>query len=189
MCLLPARSFLFNQSPRWTVNRLGTRRRLAKNLQSWVYETGSLTQRLRAEYGAGVAVQVLFAQWRTPFINETQRLHLPAHRYSFIREVLLHIDDKPLILARTVLPQATIDMAKHTLSNLGTRPLGEVIFSYPNLARLETDICCISPHQWTPQLRQKTPIAEQISGRRTVYAIEQQTMLVSEFFMPDALRC
>jgi chorismate--pyruvate lyase len=188
MYLLPERSFLFNQSPRWMVNRTGTRRYLAKNLQSWVYETGSLTQRLRAEYGAGVAVNVLFAKWRTPFLSETQRLHLPPQQYSFIREVLLHVDGKPLILARTVLPQATIEIAKHKLSKLGTRPLGEVIFSYPNLARLETDICCVPLQQWTAQLQKQVTIMPNISGRRTVYAIEQQTMLVSEFFMPDVLQ-
>lgn len=186
---MPVRSFLFNQTPRWTVNRLGTRRSLPKNLQSWVYESGSLTQRLRAEYGAGVAVKVLFQQWQSPFLTESQRLHLPYHRYSLIREVLLHVGNKPLILARTVLPQTTINVAKHKLSNLGTRPLGEVIFSYPNLVRWETDICCIPEKIWSTQLKQQVEIADFVYGRRTVYAIERQPMVVSEFFMPDALQC
>ncbi len=186
---MPARSFLFNQNPHWLVNRLGTRHALPKNLQSWVYEPGSLTQRLRNCYGPGVAVRVLFQQWQSPFLTESQRLHLPCHRYSLIREVLLHIDNKPLILARTVLPQATINIAKRKLSNLGTRPLGEVIFSYPNLVRLETDICCIAEKIWTPQLKRQVAITGKTCGRRTVYAIDGQPMLVSEFFMPDALRC
>lgn len=186
---MPTRSFLFSQSPSWTVNRLGTRHSLPVNLQSWVYEPGSLTQRLRNYYGAGVAVKILFNQWQPPFLTESQRLHLPVQRYSLIREVLLHVDDKPLILARTVLPQATINIAKRKLSKLGTRPLGEVIFSYPNLQRLETDLCCISAQRWTSELRQLVAIEGKICGRRTVYAIEQQPMLVSEFFMPDALCC
>lgn len=186
---MPARSFLFNQTPHWLVNRLGTRHFLPKNLQSWVYEPGSLTQRLRTEYGSAVTVKVLFQQWQSPFLTESQRLHLPCYRYSLIREVLLHVDNKPLILARTVLPQATINIAKRKLSNLGTRPLGEVIFSYPNLARLETDICCVSEKIWSSQLKQQVTIEGQICGRRTVYAIEQQPMLVSEFFMPELLQC
>jgi chorismate--pyruvate lyase len=186
---LPARSFLFNHAPHWAVNRLGTQYHLPKNVQSWVYETHSLTQRLRIKYGAGVAVKVLFNQWQLPFLSETQRLHLPYHRYNLIREVLLHIDDKPLILARTVLPQTTIAVAKRKLSNLGTRPLGEVIFSYPNLVRGELDICRIPEQIWTAQLKQQVKIDAVCWGRRTVYAIEQQPMLVSEFFMPDALCC
>ena len=175
--------------PHWTVNRLGTRHSLPQNLQSWVYEQGSLTQRLRNCYGAGVAVKVLFQQWQSPFLTESRRLRLPFHRYCLIREVLLHVENKPLILARTILPQTTIAIANQKLSNLGTRPLGEVIFSYPNLARLETDICRIPEKIWANQLRQLVKIEGEISGRRTVYAIEKQPMLVSEFFMPDALTC
>lgn len=186
---MPARSFLFNQPPHWIANRLGVRQHLPKNVQSWVYEPDSLTQRLRNCYGAGVAVQILFNQWRSPFVTENQHLQLPDYRYSLIREVLLHVDNKPLILARTVLPQATIAIAKRKLSNLGTRPLGEVIFSYPNLLRRESDICCVSEQQWTTKLKQQVEVEPYIWGRRTVYAIEQQPMLVSEFFMPGALRC
>lgn len=186
---MPVRSFLFNQPPHWTLNRTGTRHLLPKNLQPWVYETGSLTQRLRREHGARVAVKILFQQWQLPFLTESQRLHLPGHRYGLIREVLLHVDGKPLILARTVLPEATINFANRELSNLGTRPLGEVIFSYPNLARLETDVCCVPEKIWTSNLKQQVTIAAKIGGRRTVYAIDRHPMLVSEFFMPDALLC
>jgi chorismate--pyruvate lyase len=186
---LPTRSFLFNHSPHWTLNRLGTRHSLPQNLQSWVYETGSLTQRLRNFYGSGVAVKILFQQWQKPFLSESQRLQLPDYHYSLVREVLLHVDNKPLIVARTILPQATITTAQRKLSNLGTRPLGEVIFSYPNLARLETDVCCIQPQTWSFALQQHVEIKSKICGRRTVYAIDQQPLLVSEFFMPAALCC
>lgn len=186
---MPNRSFLFAQSPRWDVDRLGKRHALPKNLHSWIYEQGSLTQRLRAKYGAGVTVKVLFQQWQSPFLTESQRLHLPCHRHSLIREVLLHVDDKPLILARTVLPQTTLKVAKSKLSNLGTRPLGEVIFSYRNLARLETELCCIPENCWATSLKQQVKITDKVWGRRTVYAIQGQPLLVSEFFMPDALRC
>ena len=186
---MPARSFLFNLPPHWTTHHLGTHCFLPKNVQSWVYETNSLTQRLRRFYGNGVTVEVLFQQWHKPFLTESQSLNLVTYRYCLIREVLLHIEDKPLILARTVLPQTTIVIAHRKLSNLGTRPLGEVIFSYPNLARLQTEICRTVPPMWSSNLKQRIEIKGKIYGRRTVYAIEQQPLLVSEFFMPDALLC
>lgn len=185
---MSSRSFLFNQTPLWTLNRSGSRHTLPHNVQSWIYETHSLTQRLRTEYGAGVAVKVLFNQWQSPFLSEGQHLRLPCYRYSLIREVLLHIQDKPLILARTVLPQATIAIAKHQLSNLGTRPLGEVIFSYPNLIRHKSDICCIPEKLWSISLKQQVKIDTACWGRRTIYVIKEQPMLVSEFFMPDVLK-
>jgi chorismate--pyruvate lyase len=184
---VPTRSFLFFKTPNWTINRPGTRHDLPLPVQSWTYEPHSLTQRLRDCYGNGVAVKILFQHWQKPFLTESQRLLLPNQRYSLIREVLLHIDNTPLILARTILPQTTINIAKRHLSHLGTRPLGEVIFSYPNLERLEMEICLVSGQHWSDALKHQIQLEPQVWGRRTVYAIEKQPMLVSEFFMPAAL--
>ena len=99
----------------------------------------------------------------------------------------MHADGKPLILARTILPEKTIKIAKRNLSHLGTRPLGEVIFSYPKLERLELNISCVKKKQWAEPLTEKIEINQDVWGRRTVYAIQKQQMLVSEFFMPGAL--
>ncbi|MDQ7089426.1 MAG: chorismate lyase [Methylococcales bacterium] len=182
-------SFLFNDEPNWKPNHSQIRQQLPLKVQSWAYEAHSLTQRLRCFYGDAVKVKILFHQWKTPFLSEAQHLHLRYPRYSLIREVLLYADDKPLILARTILPKRTIQIAKRNLSHLGTRPLGEVIFSYPHLERLDMNICCIKTKLWSEALQQQLTLEPVIYGRRTVYAIQQQPLLVSEFFLPDALRC
>ena len=149
---MTTQSVLFTKEPLWLENRQGTRHKLPVNIQSWAYESGSLTQRLRNYYGSGVAVKILFHRWQTPFLSERRFLGLPEHHYSLIREVLLHVDDKPLILARTIIPTATIKMAKSNLSKLGTRPLGEVIFSYPKLERVAMDITLIDLPTWKPSI-------------------------------------
>jgi len=182
-------SFLFNNEPDWRANHPQVRHHLPKNVQSWVYEAHSLTQRLRCFYGDTVKVKILFHQWKTPFLSEIHHLHLRNQRYSLIREVLLYAEDKPLILARTILPKKTIQSAKRNLSHLGTRPLGEVIFSYQHLERLEMDVSCVKNTIWSKPLQQQLTIEQPIWGRRTVYAIQQQPLLVSELFLPDALKC
>ena len=68
---------------------------------------------------------------------------MPLHRYGLIREVMLHSQGKPLLLARTVIPDETIKVAHRNLAHLGTRPLGEVIFSYPDLERLTMDLTLV----------------------------------------------
>ncbi|NOQ36776.1 MAG: chorismate lyase [Methylococcaceae bacterium] len=186
---MPTNSFLFNYEPDWKPNHPMLRHLLPYDVQSWVYEAHSLTQRLRCFYGDSVKVKILFHQWKTPFLSEVNHLHLRHQRYSLVREVLLHADDKPLILARTILPKKTINIAKRNLSHLGTRPLGEVIFSYPHLERLEMDVCCVKPETWSNSLLQELNIEHAVWGRRTVYAIQQQPLLVSELFLPDALKC
>lgn len=182
-------SFLFNDEPDWKPNYPGIHHALPEDVRSWVYEAHSLTQRLRCFYGDAVKVKILYHQWNTPFLSEVKHLHLRYQRYSLIREVLLHADDKPLILARTILPKRTIKIAKRNLSHLGTRPLGEVIFSYPHLERLEMDICCVKHDTWSQSLQQQLNINHSVWGRRTVYAIQKQPLLVSELFLPDALKC
>ena len=157
------------------------------NVQSWTYESGSLTQRLRDIYGTGIAVKILLQRWQTPFLSERRLLKLPEHHFNLTREVLLHINGKPLILARTIIPASTIKVVKSNLSHLGNRPLGEVIFSYPKLERIAMDVALISPATWTQPAIAEAAIDQPIWGRRTVYAIAHKHMLVSEFFLPEIL--
>ncbi|MCK5729088.1 MAG: chorismate lyase [Methylococcales bacterium] len=178
-------SSLFSVEPCWKSYSPYIRHHLPKNIASWINEKNSLTQRLRNTHGDAVNVKILFHQWKSPFLSESKHLNLYPHRYCLIREVLLSADEKPLILARTILPKKTITNAQRQLSHLGTRPLGEVIFSDPYLKRLAMDISLLKKKHWNESL----PISPAIWGRRTVYAIQNQPLLVSEFFLPDALRC
>ncbi len=185
---MTTKSLLFKCEPSWQENRQGLRHKIPDNIQSWTYESSSLTQRLRNYYGTGVAVKVLLQRWQTPFLSERRLLKLPEHQYSLIREVLLHVNGKPLILARTIIPASTVKTAKSNLSKLGSRPLGEIIFSYPKLERIAMDITLINPAIWTQSALAEVDIQQPIWGRRTVYAIAHQQMLVSEFFLPEILR-
>jgi chorismate--pyruvate lyase len=180
-------SFLFTQEPHWKKKHPGIKQSLPADVHSWVYEKGSLTRRLRNYYGSSFTVEILFHRWKPAFLSECELLKLPHQQFNLIREVLLHADGKPLILARTILPEQTIKIAKRNLSHLGNRPLGEVIFSYPKLDRSELNTSCVTQNIWTQALKEKVPINQDIWGRRTVYAIQKRPMLVSEFFMPGAL--
>jgi chorismate lyase len=184
---LTTKSFLFVREPNWREHRRGSQHHLPEAVQSWAYEVGSLTQRLRDYYGNTIAVTILFHQWRKPFLSERKHLQLPLHRYGLTREVLLHTNGKPLLLARTIIPEATIKVAHRNLSHLGTRPLGEVIFSYPDLERITMDLALIAPATWTEQAQSRANINQPIWGRRTVYSIRERPMLVSEFFLPEIL--
>ena len=66
-------------------------------------------------------------------------------------------------------------------------PLGEVIFSYPKLERIEMDVALIAQPTWTQPAITEANITQPIWGRRTVYAIAERQMLVSEFFLPGVL--
>lgn len=112
---------------------------------------------------------------------------MPLRRYGLTREVLIYAGNMPLLLARTIIPEETIKVAHRNLAHLGTRPLGEVIFLYPDLERITMDLAQIQPTAWTDKVISNVKINGPVWGRRTVYAIHNRPMLVSEFFLPEIL--
>lgn len=181
---MPDKSFLFSRPPIWKSHEQSSQRQLPADLQSWLNETGSLTKRLRGIYGKQFGVKVLFHRWKPAFIDECRLLKLQPARYQLIREVLLHANGQPLVLARTILPEPTIEIAHRNLSHLGSRPLGEVIFAYPDLERRHRQFSCADTAIWSPRLQASVCVEQNIWGRRTVYAIHNQPLLVAEFFLP-----
>lgn len=177
-------SYLFTRPPLWKTQIRGTDSQPPALLRPWLNETGSLTKRLRSVYGNHLAVKLLFHYWKPAFAEECQRLRVPHHRYHLIREVLLHVGDKPLVLARTVLPEHTIRIAHRNLSHLGTRPLGEVIFAYPDLELRQRYFSAAPANSWSPAVQNSYRLEQTVWGRRTLYAIHHQPLLVSEFFLP-----
>ncbi len=181
---MSSNSYLFTRPPLWQKPFRGSQPQLSAELQSWLSESGSLTKRLRAVYGQDLAVRILFHAWKPAFVDECQRLQVAHSRYLLLREVLLHIHGTPLVLARTVLPEQTIRIAQRNLSHLGTRPLGEVIFAYPDLERRQRDISCVKLPFWSPAIHAEFQPAPSTWGRRSLYAIHNQPLLVSEWFLP-----
>lgn len=184
---MPTKSYLFTRPPIWKSHHHGLGQQLPAYLYSWLTETGSLTKRLRGIYSRDFGVKVLFHRWKPAFIDECQLLDQPPARYQLIREVLLHANGQPLVLARTILPESTIKIAHRNLSHLGNKPLGEVIFAYPDLERRLRQIGCAETSIWSPQLQAKVGVYQSIWGRRTVYAIHDQPLLVAEFFLPHLI--
>ncbi len=173
------KSRLFQFEPKW-ITPYFQRKNLPLELQSWLYESTSLTQRLRNQF-ENVHIQVLFEKRQTPFLTEKKILNLPESQYAWVREVILLSNQTPLILARTVIPNKTLKMTHENLAQLGSRPLGEILFSAPSLKREFAGISQIPTDFWT----KKFEISTALWGRRTKYSICNQSLLVSEFFLPS----
>ena len=185
---MSTKSILYPNEPNWFTNRRGTHQKIPEAAASWIFEPESITQRLRCCYGNQVKVHLLYHQHRSPFLSESRLLKQPGSRYCLTREVMLSANGKPLILARTIIPEKTLIGAQRILSRLGTRPLGEVIFSYPKLQRLEMQSAYIQPTTWFSKIANQIDLNQGIWGRRTVYAIKRRQMLVSEFFLPEIVK-
>lgn len=67
---------------------------------------------------------------------------------------------------------------------LGSRPLGAVLFADQSMQRKAMEITSMSTghksYAWTGHRG-----AEKIWGRRSVFILKKQALLVSEFFLPE----
>ncbi len=177
------RSYLFTRAPRWHQYDFGAQKQLSDSLQSWLTETGSLTQRLKKQYNNQFRVDVQIQNWAHCFHDETAILNQPQHRYQLIREVILQGGNQPVILARTVIPPETLAFANQKLSRLGTKPLGEVIFAYPDLKILKRQYSALPNDVLSSVFREIYPANQPLWGRQTIYLIKNHPLMVSEFFL------
>jgi chorismate lyase len=176
---MTVKSRILSAPPQWHAYWGGTASIPIQNqeLASWVLEPGSLTQRLRKRFGPAFTVRLLQQRLATPFQEEKRALQLQNGNRVIVREVALMAGEQPVILARSVLPEETIQFADPRLGRLGTQPLGDILFSRPDLQRLAL--------QWTKGRIKGESNPHRVVGRRSLYLLgEHSPLLVAEFFMP-----
>jgi chorismate--pyruvate lyase len=180
-------SFQIPPEPRWLPQARRWQVELPAELTNWLFNTGSLTRRLRQICSGQLRVKVLSQHWARPLPSELRLLRLDHRGYAWIREVQLVCDDQPWVFARTVIPPATLHGRCRRLMRLGSRPLGEVLFTDPSIQRAEVQIACIAAPQRLHRLAFGTLSAspESIWGRRSLFHIDRQRLLVCEIFLPN----
>ncbi|MDD2767414.1 MAG: chorismate lyase [Methylococcus sp.] len=181
------RSELFCSTPDYYGARRRTSFVIPRALQSWVFESGSLTRRLQAEYGDAFGVRVIRQRFAHPFPDEARLLGLRSGRRALVREVALLSGDRPLILARSVLPARTLRGAGRRLARLGNRPLGGILFASRSLRRSGFEVAKAGAETWLPGIRKEFGLSSPVWGRRSVYALSRRSLLVAEFFLPGLI--
>lgn len=144
------------------------------SLQAWLHDEGSFMERLR-QYQFCPQVLVLKQEWQYPQIDEQEYLQIQGRRYIFSREVEIRDQNEPLLFARTTIPRATLTGSERCLAYLGTRSLGSVLFSYPQLERSRFEIKRGQFLRYS-----KTPLWL----RRSIFYFRGKSLLLTEVFLP-----
>ena len=160
------------------------------DIAPWLFDEGSLTRRILLNCNKKFEVKVLSQQWQRPMLNEALRLGAHPEHLALIREVLLYCGDTPWVFARSVLPRKTLTGPRAFLGKLGSRPLGEILFSDPNIQRDALEIAEIKKGQRmfdcaTAHLKQAP---NSVWGRRSVFYLHKKPLLVNEVFLPSILK-
>jgi len=160
---------------------------LPAELKSWLTDTGSLTRRLQQHVQAEFRVSVLQSEWQRPLPDEALLLGQHLSQFCFQRAVQLLDGERAQVYARTLIPIATYQAMRHRFEGLGSRPLGEMLFTEPSLTRGRIEVARLKPGEKfyemaVKQLKSRPAI---LWGRRSCFYLDGKILLVNEIFLPE----
>lgn len=173
--------------PRW--KRIAQQRHaISADYLPWVADDGSLTKKLIAKAGGDFSVSVIAQSVRRIPLSEQNLLRISHRQWALLREVVLYGKQTPWVYARTAIPLTTLKGSLKRLHHLGNRPLGEQLFADPNMRRGELEAAKIFPHHLPNDIAAENMSGvESTWGRRSVFYLSSQPLLVSEIFLPALL--
>ncbi|MBE8189753.1 MAG: chorismate lyase [Candidatus Thioglobus sp.] len=130
---------------------------------NWLADEQSLTAKLRHKF-ADFGLNVISQTQTIPNKNEAKILDFSGQ--VLVREVALLGGGRAVVFARSVIPITT---DTKDLLEIGTQPLGEILFNNTNIKRGKMQIAQ----------------AQNAWGRRRVFTIGETQLLVAEFFLED----
>lgn len=147
--------------------------------QQWLFDEDSLTRKLSALSAQQFSVLPLLEGWQTLRVDECLALDVPVGSQGWVREVYLRGHQQPWVFARSVAAREALDGSALDLAHLGTRSLGELLFSDQAFNRGVLQACHY-PAEWLPdQVR-----TEQLWARRSRFSRGALALLVVEVFLP-----
>lgn len=159
---------------------------LPPRMRAALLDTGSLTARLKARCGQSFHVELL-GQDRIGLDHELSRLlGLRRGAPAQVREVHLCGAKRRLVFAQSILPCQSLQGRWRSLLRLGTRPLGQALFSDRRVRRGELQITRLQPGMRLYQRATASLDAPpaQLWGRRSMFHLPKGPVLVCEFFLP-----
>lgn len=121
-----------------------------------------------------------------PNPDEYAVLGIPPDTWAYVREVMLLCDDMPVVFAHSVLPHAALRGGWNGITRLGSRSLGEVLFSDHRITREPLTYRQIrSGHALFRAIAKQLPLESSgLWARRSLFCLNAHPLLVSEVFLP-----
>lgn len=107
---------------------------VAAELRRWLRRRGSLSAHVHT-LGHHFEVQRLSQRVAPLLPGEARSMGLPPNTRCVVREVVLRVDGRPLVFARSVTPASALHGPWRSLGALGTRPLAQLLFDTYQVTR------------------------------------------------------
>lgn len=149
-------------------------------VRDWLFNEDSLTRRLTALSADGFSVTPLHEGWQRLRNDECSALGVVSGSQGWVREVYLRGHGQPWVFARSVAARSALEGSGLALDQLGSRSLGELLFSDRAFDRGELQVCRY-PEQWLPN----EACCERLWARRSCFSRGALGVLVAEVFLPE----
>ena len=154
----------------------------------WLVWRGSLTWCITA-CARDFRVQVIRQGLHIPNEDEFAKLGQPTHRRALVREVVLHANGTPIVLAHSIAAWRDLSGVWRGLRGLGSRPLAEALFTDPLVVRADLEFVRLDArHPLWKRARQvfgrDFPV---LWARRSRFVKRGRPLLVTEVFLPALL--
>lgn len=170
------------------------------HMRAWLLHPASLTSLLRQRC-AEFAVRPVFEAVAPAGRDEHRGLRLGRTQPAWVREVQLLCDGIPVVFAHSVVAQRHVRGAWRGLTGLGSRSLGDVLFSDPKVERKAFGFRCLNvAHALHGRAAQPLGDSQEIAlgssqglsqglwARRSLFVLQGQSILVTEVFLPAVLK-
>lgn len=156
--------------------------------KAWLNTPNSLTKKLRVPCPT-LTVEVLSETLDRPLLDEAKALAIHPQESAWIRCVVLKCGDDNWIYARTIIPNFTQTNPWYTLQNLGTKPLGDVLFELPSIKRTEFEFSKQRLKTWPHLNKHLNAQQTNMTGyaRRSIFRQQDAPLLLTEVFLPNLL--
>ena len=138
---------------------------IPEHVLDWLLDNQSLTAKLRNKY-SDFCVNITSQEESKPYECELNLLDINKVQTFIVREVELIGYGQPVVFARSVIPKNT---DTETILAIGSKPLGEILFNDPTIARGELEVGSF----------------KNIWARRSTFTIAETKLLVSEIFLEE----
>lgn len=141
------------------------------NWLKWLLDLDSLTQLLIAESEGEFSVDLVEEKWCCIESANIRKYFGPvseSHRF-WSRKVILKGRQTPWVMAHTLVPEHSLHGPMEEVRRLNIKPLGEYLFSQPDLYRSSLEITEFEASCW---------------GRRSLFFLSAKPIMVAEFFLP-----
>jgi chorismate lyase len=160
---------------------------LPRLLAPWLLDQGSLTARLIEHSHQQFDVQLLRQGWGDALTGEYRLLQSPLRQKMLVREVLLQGAGQAWVYARSLVPVTSLRGRLKALKHLDNRPLGALLFQDPSMQRGAIEVAQIDARHGYLHPSLTALATDPLWGRRSVFYLDQQPLLVSEIFLPQFL--